>query len=255
MLRPSVLLAILMFAFRAFSAMTANVSGTWANRCIIPSLNVCYPGELTFTISNTNLYGTLIWHFGDGDIGSTQYSNQPVTHSYGTYGDFTATAELYPSGGGQQQPLKATTVVHVVSGVATADTTATGTEGGTAKVRVMQGTDVTGSVHYTTHDLTAAAGRRYLASSGTVSFHDPYFGVAEIPLIDDHRFDDPQTFEVDFDSISPSSLYLLHSKCIVTIIDNDPPPTFAMSASRYDVREDNGSAAVAIRRTGDSLRP
>lgn len=248
MFRPSLLLAFLLFAFPAHSAMTVVVSGGWTNRCIMPSLNVCYPGELTFSIANTAQYGSLSWNFGDGSYGGTQYSNQPVTHSYSNYGDYTVTAVLSPSGN------TATAVVHVVSGVVTADTEATGTEGGTAKVRVIQNSYLSGTVHYTMKNLTAAAGVRYVSSSGTVSFNYPYYAVVEIPLIDDHRFDDPQTFEVDFDSISPSSLYLFHTKCIVTIVDNDPPPTFAMSASRYDVREDNGTAAVTIRRTGDSLR-
>jgi Calx-beta domain/IPT/TIG domain/PKD domain len=248
MFRPSLLLAILMFAFRAYSAMTVVVSGGWTNRCIMPSLNVCYPGELTFSIANTSQYGSLTWNFGDGFYGGTQYSNIPVTHSYSNYGDYTVTAVLSPSGN------TATAVVHVVSGVVTADTEATGTEGSTAKVRVIQNEYLSGTVHYTMKNLTAAAGQRYVSSSGTVSFNYPFYAVVEVPLIDDHRFDDPQTFEVDFDSISPSSLYLFHTKCIVTIVDNDPPPTFAMSASRYDVREESGTAAVTIRRTGDSLR-
>lgn len=211
----------------------------------------CQPGTaVKLWYDEYGLSGPISWNFGDGspvvaaDAAAAQYHTWPVPGVY----------PVSVSVGGTVHETW-----HLRIGYATlafSGNSAVATEGGSAVVTVQRSrTGTAGSVAFQTKSGTAAAGTRFVATSGTVDFSaSDGSRTITIPLIDDARFDDPQTFEIDI--ISPSAGFFIATpdKIMVTIKDNDPPPSFAMAAPEYRPRETDGSFNATIMRSGDMLR-
>jgi len=82
------------------------------------------------------------------------------------------------------------------------------------------------SVHYQTEDSSAAAGQKYVASSGVLHFfHDELSKDIEIQLLDDKQWDATLEFVVKLSNPEGASLGRYLHQCRVRILDDDAFPT------------------------------
>lgn len=126
---------------------------------------------------------------------------------------------------------------------------------GAAHVQVQRSTATgTVSVNYSTGNISAIAGYRYTATSGTLTFNDgETLKTIDIPLIDNANFDGDQSFSVSLSN--PTNGYLVSSpQFLVTIRDDELPPTLAFSSPTYHASEKDGSIIITVLRSGDLTR-
>ncbi len=87
--------------------------------------------------------------------------------------------------------------------------------------------DGTDSVAYATADGSATAGQDYTATAGTLQFGPGETSKSfDVPLQDDGAFEGPETVNLALSDPSRPSLHLVDpSQAVLTIDDNDVPPT------------------------------
>jgi hypothetical protein len=126
-----------------------------------------------------------------------------------------------------------------------------------AAIRVQRvgSTNGTATVEYATSDGTAAAGVRYTAVSGTLTFAP---GVAlqafAVPILDDQAMEGPETVLLSLTSASGKAALGTPSTAVLTIEDDDNVPGVAFEAAEYSVMQ-GGRAIVAVERTGPVTSP
>lgn len=211
----------------------------------------CQPNDpVSLWYDEYGVSGPITWNFGDGSPTVTSDAATTLTHTYHAVG----THPVSVSAGGSVHSIWKLAV-----GYATfqfASYAATATEGSAATVTVLRSRGgPEGSVSFATKNGTAAAGVRFTATTGTVTFASGELSrTIQIPLIDDARFDDPQDFRIDLTATSPGFFLGNDTYVKVTIKDNDPPPTFSLPLHDFKPNETDGSVDVTILRTGDLLR-
>ena len=112
---------------------------------------------------------------------------------------------------------------------------ATGTEGGNAdfvvELSTASGRDVT--VDYATSDGTAVGGSDFIDASGTLTIAaGAVRGTISVSLTDDAQDEENETFSLEL--TSPSNATVLDGSATGSIVDNDDPPTLAVSAAAAD---------------------
>jgi phosphopantetheinyl transferase (holo-ACP synthase) len=102
------------------------------------------------------------------------------------------------------------------------------------------------TVDYTTSDGRATAGSDYSATSGSLTFAPGQTSQSfQVPIIDDELDEPDETLTLTLSNPDGATLGT-PSIAILTITDNDAPPTVAFSAPVYSVAEGDGSAAVIV---------
>ena len=111
-------------------------------------------------------------------------------------------------------------------------------------------------VNYTLSDGTAVAGADYAAVPGTLTI-----GAGEtsntfsIDIVDDDLHELPETFRVTLEN--PGNAFELGtpSSSVVTITDNDDPPTVQFSTTNYSASEGDIAATIDVTLSGPSSLP
>lgn len=111
------------------------------------------------------------------------------------------------------------------------------------------------SVSYTTADGTATAGSDYAAKAGTLSWaaNDAATKTITIPVTNDTITEGNETFTVTL--TNPVNAILgATTASTVTIVDNEAAPAggIQFSASKFTVKEDDGTAVLTVSRSGDT---
>ena len=186
------------------------------------------------------------WSFGDGTTASGGVFSEAF-HAYAAAGKYTVRltasnpvsiatyeATILVDNGRFDFNSNSPSYVLESSGKATVTVTRTSSYG-------------TVSVQYATADGTAAAGVRYVATSGTLTFNaDEAAKTIVIPLIQDTVSEGAQQFSVNLSNPSDGCT-LMHSSATV-IVDDDPAYiSFAPVPVAYETA---GAASVTVLRTG-----
>jgi len=103
---------------------------------------------------------------------------------------------------------------------------------GTAAVTVRRFGDTTTpvSVNYATSDGTATAGSDYVSTSGTLTFNAGETSkTIAVPIIDDKLNEPDETFNLTLSSPTADGVLGSPSTAVLTIADNDPPPTISIA--------------------------
>jgi IPT/TIG domain-containing protein/Calx-beta domain-containing protein len=119
------------------------------------------------------------------------------------------------------------------------------------------------TVDYATVNYYNDAAGRFTPVSGTVSFaageHDKS---VSIPLINDSVFEGVGHIAFQMTNATNGALFIDSNgsyspnafPMLMTVTDDDPPPTINVAASKYTFSEKDGNAVVTLNRTGDMLR-
>ncbi|WP_276356640.1 FG-GAP-like repeat-containing protein [Cohnella caldifontis] len=143
---------------------------------------------------------------------------------------------------------------------------------GSATVTVMRTGSTQGAitVQYATYDGTAHAGNDYTATAGTLSFGDGQASQSfTIPLNDDNVYQGNRTVNIQLSHPSSNAGLGLPSAAVLTILDNETPPSPTSSGGSYGppvnpdrlqfqsdayrANKSSGSATVTVVRSGGSL--
>jgi hypothetical protein len=109
-------------------------------------------------------------------------------------------------------------------------------------------------VRYTTVDGTARAGEDYEATEGEVIIRTGTFErIVEVRLIGDDRSEDEETFTLTLTSALIGANSLSAGAALVTIRDDDAPPTLSAETAQASVRD--SVAVVTLRLSAPSGRP
>lgn len=104
------------------------------------------------------------------------------------------------------------------------------------------------SVSYRTVDGTAVSGRDYTGVAGTFSvpagLASGTTGTIEIPIRTDTVDEDDETFTVSLENLSGATLGT--AAHVVTIVDDDPPPTLALDAAASVAEGDAGTTPMTF---------
>ena len=104
---------------------------------------------------------------------------------------------------------------------------------------------VTVTVQYSTTDGSALAGSDYAAATGVVTFTpgvtQTAFSVAVLP---DGPFETNEAFSVSLSAPANATLGVPNT-ATVTIVDDEPPPSVALSSNQYTVAESAGSVVIS----------
>jgi ribosomal protein L35AE/L33A len=115
------------------------------------------------------------------------------------------------------------------------------------------------SVKFATADDSAKAGKDYIGISGSLDWSDDDSGNMdiEIDILDDGKNEDDETFELKLSSPTGGAIIGKYGEAVVTIIDDDVPPTGTLqfSAAGYSVDEDGGSVKITVTREDGSSGP
>lgn len=121
---------------------------------------------------------------------------------------------------------------------------------GTAAVTVTKngGTAFVHAVNYGTTDGTAIGGTHYTATSGTLTFSAAEASkIISVPVINNAVFQGTKTFSAAL-SAPTNGATIASSTAIVTILDDEPAPTF--SIDDRTVPEDAGTVVFTVTKTG-----
>ena len=122
-------------------------------------------------------------------------------------------------------------------------------DAGTATITVVRTgrTDWPVTVDYATGDDTATAGSDYIPTGGTLTFAP---GVTsrtfEVPIIDDLLDEPDERVRLTLSSPSANARLGSPAEAILTIRDNDPPPTVSFGATSYSVNECDGQIIIPV---------
>ncbi len=122
-------------------------------------------------------------------------------------------------------------------------------DAGTATITVVRTgrTDWPVTVDYATGDDTATAGSDYIPTGGTLTFAP---GVTsrtfEVPIIDDLLDEPDERVRLTLSSPSANTRLGSPAEAILTIRDNDPPPTVSFGATSYSVNERDGQIIIPV---------
>ena len=123
-------------------------------------------------------------------------------------------------------------------------TYSTNENGGSALITVNRigATGGTITVDYSTSNGTATAGADYTATSGTLTFlNGETTKTFSVPLTDDNSDEPNQTFNVALSNPTGGALLLTPASAVVTITDNDNPPTISIT----DVSLEEGNSGTS----------
>ncbi len=100
------------------------------------------------------------------------------------------------------------------------------------------------SVSYATSDVTAVAGNDYVASNGTLTFNPGQISQTfTVPILDDGLDEPNETVLIRYTMPSNASLGAVRD-VILTIVDNDLPPTVEFSSATYSTAENAGTVLI-----------
>lgn len=100
------------------------------------------------------------------------------------------------------------------------------------------------SVAYTTSDGTAVAGDDYTTKAGILTFPPQTTSQnIEIPILNDEQGEGPETFKLTLSNPEFATLGT-PNETIVTIIDDDAPPSVTFSSATYNTTEDAGQITI-----------
>jgi parallel beta-helix repeat protein len=112
-------------------------------------------------------------------------------------------------------------------------------------VNRVGGSTGTISVNYATSNGTAAAGQDYTAANGTLTFaNGETTKTFSVPIIDETKYEPEETFNVALSNPTGGALLLSPSSAVVTIADNDNPPT--VSINDVSIEESNSGTTNFI---------
>jgi hypothetical protein len=109
------------------------------------------------------------------------------------------------------------------------------------------------TVQYATSNGTAAAGTDYTAASGTLTF-----GAGEtsrtftVVLLDDSVYEVNETLNLTLSNPTGGAVLGSPATAVLTIVDNDPIPSFAFSTASYSLNESAGTVTITVTRIGAS---
>ncbi|HEY9907903.1 MAG TPA: DUF4347 domain-containing protein [Thermosynechococcaceae cyanobacterium] len=132
-----------------------------------------------------------------------------------------------------------------------------GEAGGSAAVSVLRsgGSDGVATVDYTTVNATAVAGQDYTGISGTLTFASGETSkTVIIPIADDAIIEGTETFNFAMDATTGAALGVARTATL-TVLDDDAAPTIDFAQPNFNVNEDNGTATVTLRRSGNTSSP
>ena len=110
-------------------------------------------------------------------------------------------------------------------------------------------------VSYGTSSNSATAGSDFTSTSGTLSFGPSVTQQSiVIPIVSDGAFEDDETFFVTLSSPTGGVLGAFTQQ-VVTILNDDAPPTLQFSAASRAVEESAGVILVRVTRSGDISNP
>jgi chitinase len=117
-----------------------------------------------------------------------------------------------------------------------------------------------GSVNYTTSPLTgfttsAVAGTDYVAQSGTLTFAAGQTNATLIiPILDDVQDGADKPFRIRMSSATGDAAVSDPLDAVVTILDDDPPPTLSVSDLRVPEHSDTGLGELVVSLSNPSER-
>ena|GEM_PF-2414997 len=115
---------------------------------------------------------------------------------------------------------------------------------------VTESQGASATVYYSTHDLTAVAGKDYAGATSYSAAISSGSGTIWIPLIDDHLVEPDETFSVTLDSVSYGVLGL-PTRAVVTIHDADtmaPHVTFSSASVLENVSTGTAQVTATLSR-------
>lgn len=105
------------------------------------------------------------------------------------------------------------------------------------------------TVNYTLVNHTAHSDNDFTAQSGQLTYNvDENSKTITIAILDDNLYEPPEDFYLNLSNQVNASLGVNES-CIITINDDDPTPTFTLSASQTTVQESNTNIVLTITKT------
>lgn len=118
-------------------------------------------------------------------------------------------------------------------------------------------TTTSGNVNVVWHaeNLTPAAGSFFAPVRGVLSIPDGSVSSAiQITVMDDAVFTTPRKIKVILVSVDAGHVLGQRVELLVTVVDDEPPPTFTVDPASLSANESAGVAQVRILRSGDMTR-
>jgi hypothetical protein len=110
------------------------------------------------------------------------------------------------------------------------------------------------TVNYATSNGNATAGSDYTAASGTLTFNPGNTTKTfNITILDDAIFEGPETVNLALSSPVNATLGS-PSTAVLTITDNETPPSVAFSSATYSAAENAGNATITVNLSGASVQ-
>jgi hypothetical protein len=119
---------------------------------------------------------------------------------------------------------------------------------GTATITATLNTSspLTATVNFATSDGTAIAPGDYTSASGTLTFTPGITTAAfTVPIVDDSLDENNETINLALSSPNGAALGAPNT-AVLTIADNDPPPSVQFDAAAYSVNEGDGAATITV---------
>jgi PKD repeat protein len=183
---------------------------------------------------------TYAWEFGDGGFSTLE----SPAHAYATPGTYTVTLTAGNPSGVSVLTNTFTLSAPTVAFSASVVTITEGAGSAALTVTLSAGSEATVTVPYSTTTGTAAPGQDYTPGGGTLTFAPGQVEqVVSVPVVDD------TTDELDHDFgvalAAPANAMLgTPIAVVVTIKDDDAPPTVQLSQLAYTTAEWSGAAAL-----------
>ncbi|MEA5551989.1 PKD domain-containing protein [Anabaena cylindrica UHCC 0172] len=242
-----------------FQTITTNVSNVapiveaGVNQTIYISETVNFNGQFTDPgILDTH---TITWDFGDGNT-TTDILNP--SHIYTTDGTYTATLTITDNDHAVSNDIMTVTVKKPPS-ISVSDVSIIEGDNGeklaifTANLSEVSTRNI--SVNYTTADGTATAGSDYTATNGIITFTaGETTKTIAVEVIADTIDEFDETFFLNLSNATNATI--VNTQAIGTIVDNDAPPTIAIS-DKTITEGDSGTtiATFTVNLSTDSAKP
>ncbi|MFZ5596938.1 MAG: Calx-beta domain-containing protein [Bacillota bacterium] len=126
---------------------------------------------------------------------------------------------------------------------------------GTATITVNRtgNPDIPAGVDYATSDGTASGGSDYTTAAGTLEFAAGETSKTfTVPILDDNLNEGDETVNLTLGNTSEGASIGTPGTAVLTINDDDAPPSIHFSQENYTVNESDGSAFITVTRTGST---
>ncbi|MBD1842758.1 DUF4347 domain-containing protein [Cyanobacteria bacterium FACHB-63] len=125
---------------------------------------------------------------------------------------------------------------------------------GTATVRIdrVGGSDGVATAKYSTIEGSARSGTDFTATSGELIFAAGETSkTVVIPILNDRIEEGTESFGFGMTEAAGATLGI-NRTAQITIIDNDAPTSYSLSAAEFNVNEGAGTATITVQRNGDT---